>query len=81
MWECDWWRLFRTTRTVKQHIRQHFPYRSSLAAEQLLEETKKGKLFGYVQRDIEVPEKLRSKFDNFPPIFKNTLVIKMILVA
>ena len=76
MWECDWWRMYKTTNTVKQHIREHFPYRRSLAAEQLLEEIKKGKLFGYVQCDIEVPENLRSTFVNFPPIFKNTLVSK-----
>ena len=76
MWECEWWRLYKTTKTVKQHIREHFSYRRSLAAEQLLQEIKKGKLFGYVQCDIEVPEILRSKFDNFPPIFKNTLVSK-----
>ena len=76
MWECEWWRLYKTTNTVKQHIREHFPYRRSLAAEQRLQEIKKGKLFGYVQCDIEVPEFLRSKFDNFPPIFNNTLVSK-----
>ena len=76
MWECEWWRLYKTTKTVKQHIREHFPYRRSLAAEQLLEEIKKGKLFGYVQCDFEVPENLRSNFNNFPPIFKNTLVSK-----
>ena len=76
MWECEWWRLYKTTNTVKQHIREHFPYMRSLAAEQLLEEIKKGKLFGYVQCDIEVPEILRSNFSNFPPIFKNTLVSK-----
>ena len=75
-WECEWRRLYETTNTVKQHIREHFPYRRSLAAEQLLEEIKKGKLFGYVQCDIEVAENLRSKFNNFPPIFKNTLVSK-----
>ena len=63
-------------RTVKQHIRGHFPYRYSLAAQQILEEIKKGKLFGYVQCDIEVPEKLRSKFNNFPPILRNTSVSK-----
>ena len=73
MWECEWWRLYKKTNAIKQHIREHFPYRRSLEAEQLLEEIKKGKLFGYVQCDIEVPEILRSKFDNFPPIFKNTL--------
>ena len=73
MWECEWWRLYKTTNTVKQHIREQFPYRLSLAAEQLLEEIKEGKLFGYVQCDIKVPETLRA---NFPPIFKNTLVSK-----
>ena len=59
LWECEWWRLYKTTNTVKQHIREHFPYRRSLAAEQLLEEIKKGKLFGYVQCDTEVSENLR----------------------
>ena len=29
-----------------------------------------------MQCDIEVPDNLRSKFNNFPPIFKNTLVSK-----
>ena len=76
MWECEWWRLYKTTNTVKQHIREHFPYRRSLAAEQLLEEIKKGKLFGYVQCDIEVPGNLKANFANFPPIFKNILVSK-----
>ena len=76
MWECEFWRLYKTTKTVKQHIREHFPYRRSLAAEQVLEDIKKGKLFGYVQCDIEVPEFSRPKFDNFPPIFENTLVSK-----
>ena len=74
MWECECWRLYKTTNTVKQHFRERFPYRRSLSAEQLLEEIKKGKLFGYVQCDIEVPEFLGSKFDKIPPIFKNTLV-------
>ena len=76
IWECECWRLYKTTNTVKQHIREHFPYRCSLAAEQLLEEIKKGKLFGYVQCDIEVTENLRSEFVNFPPKFRNILVSK-----
>ena len=76
MWECERWRLYKTTNTVKQHIREHFPYRRSLAAQQLLEEIKKGKLFGYVQSDIEVPETLTANVANFLPILKNTLVSK-----
>ena len=74
MWELEWWTLHKTTNTVKQHIREHFSYKRSLAAEQVIEEIKKGKLFGYMQCDIEVLENLRSTFDNFPPIFQNTLV-------
>ena len=74
--ECEKWRLYKTSNTVKQHIQKQIPYRRSLGAEQLLDEVKEGKLFGYVQCDIQVPENLRSKFVNFPPIFKNTLVSK-----
>ena len=37
MWECVWWRLYKTTKTIKQHIREHFLYRHSLSAEQLSE--------------------------------------------
>ena len=39
-----------------------------------MEQIRSGKLFGYVQCDIEVPDELRKKFANFPPIFKNTNV-------
>ena len=76
MWECEWWRLYKTTNTLKLHMREHLPYSRSLAAEQLLKEIKEGKLFGYVQCDIEVPENLRANFANFPPTFKSTLVSK-----
>ena len=56
--------------------KRSFPYRRSIAAEQLLEEIKKEKLFGYVQCDIEVPENLRPTIITFPAIFNNTLVSK-----
>ena len=76
LWECEWWRLYKTTSKVKLHIRENFPYRRSLTEQQLLEGIKKGSLFGYVQCDIEVPEELRVKFAKLPPIFKKTLVSK-----
>ena len=76
MWECEWWRLYKTTSNGILHIRENFPYRRSLTEQQLLEGVSKGSLFGYVQCDIEVPENLRVNFANFPPIFKNTLVSK-----
>ena len=75
-WECEWWRLYKTTTNVKLQIPENFPYRRSLSEHQLLEVIKKGNLFGYVQCDIEVPENLRANLANFPPIFKNNLVSK-----
>ena len=78
MWECEWWGLYRTTNTVKQHIWGHFHYRRSPAAEQLLEEIKRWKLFGYLQCDFEGPENLGSNFANFLSILKNNLVGKII---
>ena len=33
-------------------------------------------LFGYVQCDIELLEKFRANFADFPPIFENILVSK-----
>ena len=74
MWKCEWWRPYKTTTDVKLHIRENFPYRWSLTEHQLLQKMKKGNLLRYVQCDIEVPEKLRANFANFPPITKNTLV-------
>ena len=69
-WECEWWRLYKTTTNDKLHIRENFLYRWSFTEQQLLEGIKKGNLFGYVQCDIEVPENLRANFANFPPIFQ-----------
>ena len=72
MWECEWWRLHKTTTNVKRHIRENFPYRRSLTERQLLEGINKGNLFGYVQCDVEVPENMRANFANFPPFFEKT---------
>ena len=71
MWECEWWNLYKTTTCVKEHLRESFPYKRPLRVESLLERIISVKLFGYVQCDIEVPEELKKKFANFPPIFKN----------
>ena len=64
----------RQQRVLKNILRESFPYKRPLRAESLLEQIRSGKCFGYVQCDIEVPEELKEKFANFPPIFKNTNV-------
>ena len=76
IWECEWWRLYKTTANIKLHMRENFLYRRSLTEQQLLEGKKNRSLFGSVQCDIEVPENLRVNFANFPPIFKNIFVSK-----
>ena len=57
-----------TDESVIRHLRE------KLSEEQLLQVIMDGRLFGYVQCDIEVPEHLRDYFSNFPPIIKNTVV-------
>ena len=70
MWECEWWNLYKTTTCVKEHLRASFPYKLPLKEESLLEQIRSGKLFGYVQCDIEVPEELLKKFAIFHPSSK-----------
>ena len=55
-------------------MRESFPYKRPLREESLLEQIRSGKLFGFVQCDIEVPETLKEKFVNFPPFLKTTNV-------
>ena len=74
MWECEWWSLYKTDASVKSYLRANFPYKCPLSEEKLLQQLIDGRLFGYVQCPIEVPEHLRDYFSNFPPIFKNTVV-------
>ena len=74
VWEREWLNLYKTITYVKEHLRESFPYKRPLRVETLLEQVRSGKLFGYVQCDIEVPEELRKNFAFCPPIFKNTNV-------
>ena len=76
MWECEWWSLYKTDSPVKSCLRSTFPYKRPLSEEHFSQGVFDGRLFGYVQCDIDVPEHLRDYFSNLPPIFKNTVVSK-----
>ena len=76
MWECEWWKLYKTTKNIEHCIREDFPHRRSLAAMQLSEEIKERNFFVYLQCDIEVPVKLKGNFANFHTKFRDTLVSK-----
>ena len=70
-YECDWWRTYKTDIIFEQHLHECFSHQMALREERLLENLKTESHFGYVQCDIEVPEKLRDLFANFPSILKN----------
>ena len=74
MWDCNWWELYRTDATVKNHLRANFPYQRPLSEGRLMQEIKSRRLFGYVQCDLKVPEHLKAYFVHFPPIFENNVV-------
>ena len=74
MWECEWWRLYKTDEPVISYLRSKFPYKRVLSEEQLLQRIIDGRLFGYVQCDTELPENLHDYFCNFPPIFKKPVM-------
>ena len=70
MWECEWWKHFKTDSSIKNHVKTNFPYKRPLSTDSLLEKIKNRSLFGYVQCDLIVPDELKPTFSNFPPIFK-----------
>ena len=71
IWECNWWETVKGDESVKIHVRNNFPFKLPLTQASLLTKIREDKLFGYVQCDLEVPDGLKYKFSNFPPIFKN----------
>ena len=71
MRECEWWDHVQKNSMLKNHVRKNFPYKLPLSCETLSMRIQEDNLFGYVQCDLEVPEELRERFANFPPIFKN----------
>ena len=37
MWEPDWWSIYKTDASVKNHRRKNFPYRRPLSEERLMQ--------------------------------------------
>ena len=60
--ECEWWKLYKTDVSLKEQLRESFHYKRPLRQDQLMDKIKSGELFGYVQCEIEVPERLKEQF-------------------
>ena len=46
MWECEWRKLYKTDISVKERLRESFPFKSPLRQNQFLYKIKSGALFG-----------------------------------
>ena len=88
IWECECLDMKKQPqarlggKTIEEWLSQkeHFqftrtPYRR-MSVSKLLDDVKSKKFFGTVECDVEVPERLREKFAEFQPLFKNTEVTR-----
>ena len=80
IYECDWWKMYKTDKIVKQHLPECCPYKMPLRGKRLLENIKSGSLFCYFYCDIEVPGYLREAFAHLHPSLRNFLLVEMTLV-
>ena len=71
VWERKWWERVNKEENVRNHVKKNFPFKLPVKQESLLAKRRDVKFFGYVQCYLEVPDGLKKKFSNFPPILKN----------
>ena len=79
MYECQWDKMKKDDGAIRKHcldIQTASERKRKLSSSQILRGIRLGEIFGIVEVDIEVPEDLREKFAEFPPIFKNVEICK-----
>ena len=70
-WECDWWKKVKNNDGAGDYMKNTYPYQKPISENKSNEDIKSGLKFGVLDCSIEVPEHLREKFSEFPPIFKH----------
>ena len=73
MWECEW-RTYKKTNAVHNSYKYQTEDKYRMTQLEILEHIKNDKLFGAVEVDINVPDSLKSHFEEMPPVFKNTTI-------
>ena len=78
LWECEW-KEMRRDPAVKKCLDAAFPRRRharwTMTSQQILSGVCAGTVFGMIECDICVPEKLREHFAEMQPVFKNIRLI------
>ena len=76
MYECQWREMKKTNRELQRFIatevRRTLDTIKIMSPERILSEVRNERLFGCLEVDIRVPERLKEKFSEMCPIFKNT---------
>ena len=75
-WECEWREMKKTNKGLQRFIatrlRRPLDKVKTMTLRTILDAVRDEKLFGCVECDIHVPERLRDKFSEMCPVFKNT---------
>ena len=77
IWEKDWQALVTQRPEIKAYLKQHRTYthfKKYLNQNQIIQCIQDGRLCGFVECEIEVPDHLKDYFSEMTPIFKNTEV-------
>ena len=72
--ECEWMHQRETSATKFIEGLKTVKPKYDLTQEKIIRDLQNGKLFDMLLCDIETPEELKPKFEEFCPIFKNTMV-------
>ncbi|KAJ8042582.1 hypothetical protein HOLleu_09367 [Holothuria leucospilota] len=77
-WACEWRQDQAECPEIRQFLKDRYPYpyeeKFYMDEDSILQHVKTGDMFGVVECDITVPDHLKSKFAEMPPIFKNAQV-------
>ena len=73
MWECEW-RTYKRTNAVHNSYTYKTEDTHRMTELEVLAHIKNGDIFGAVEVDIRVPDDLKSRFEEMPPVFKNTTI-------
>ena len=77
MWECDWERLKKEDPAMKAFVKdmqRPCDGQFKMTEETILRAVMEDRMFGALEEDLEVPDPLKGKFAEMPPVFKNTHV-------
>ena len=73
MWECEW-RLYKAGHTTHNSYTYKTENTFRMSERQILDHVRNGNIFGTIEVDIMVPDGLKERFQEMPPVFKNTTI-------